>query len=114
MENVLKIDETVKGDVVILRAKGKLDTALSPIIEKKSVQLMNSGQMKLVLDLGEVSYVNSAGLRMLLSLKKQMKTAGGKFIVCTLRPEVMEIMKICGFDHVLEFAKDEEEALRQF
>jgi anti-anti-sigma factor len=70
--------------------------------------------MKLVLDLSEISYVNSAGLRMLLSLKKQMKSAGGKFIVCSLRPEVMEIMKICGFDHVLEFAKDDEDALRQF
>jgi anti-anti-sigma factor len=114
MESVTNIKESVKGDVVILRVKGKLDTILSPQVEKKGIQLMHAGQMKLVLDLSEISYVNSAGLRMLLSLKKQMKSAGGKFIVCSLRPEVMEIMKICGFDHVLEFAKDDEDALRQF
>lgn len=114
MESVANIIESIKGDVVVMRAKGKLDTILSPQVEKKGVNLLNAGQLKLVLDLAEISYVNSAGLRMLLSLKKQMKSAGGKFIICNLRPEVMEIMKICGFDHVLEFAKNEEDALRQF
>lgn len=114
VNSMTNIQEVVKGDVVVLHVKGKLDTILSPQVEKKGIQLMNAGQMKLILDISDVSYVNSAGLRMLLSLKKQMKSAGGKFIVCNLRPEVMEIMKICGFDHVLEFAKNEEDALRQF
>ena len=108
------ISETQKGDVIILRVKGKLDATLSPNIEKKAVDLISKEHTKLLLDLTDVSYVNSAGLRMLLSIKKQTKAAHGKFILCALKNEVMEIIKICGFDHVLEIAKTEEEALRQF
>jgi anti-anti-sigma factor len=114
MEKMIPIEEELKGDVLILRIKGKLDSILSPSLEKKAIELINTGQNKLLLDLGEVSYISSAGLRMLLSVKKQFKALAGRFVVCALTPEVLEIMKICGFDHVLEIAKTEEEALRQF
>lgn len=114
MENVIEISETQKGDVVILRIKGKLDSILSTTLEKKIFQHINVGQSKLLLNLAEVSYINSAGLRMLLSVKKKVKGLAGKFIVCSLRLEVMEIMKICGFDQVLEISNTEEDALRQF
>lgn len=115
MEDTVDITEAQSGDVVILRVKGKLDSALSTALECKAFQFINAGQSKLLLDLKDISYINSAGLRMLLSVKKHMRaTNGGKFIVCCLRTEVLEIMKICGFDHVLEISKTEDEALRQF
>lgn len=114
MEETLNLINVQKGDVTVLLLKGKLDSVLSPAVEKKAIELINAGQVKLLLDLKEVSYINSAGLRSLLSIKKQLKAVKGKLMVCGLRTEVLEIMKICGFDHVLEFAKDQEEALSQF
>lgn len=114
MEDVIHMTESKKGDVHIWRIHGKMDSVLSPAIEKKAVQLILEGHNKLLFDLAEVSYINSAGLRVLLSIKKQTKAARGKFMLCALRPEVLEIMKICGFDHFLEIATDEESALHQF
>lgn len=114
MENHTGITADLKGGVTILRVRGKLDSKLSAAIEQKSSEMMHEGQNKLLLDMSEVSHVNSAGLRMLLSVKKQMKALPGKFIVCALRNEVLEVMKICGFDHVIEISKNEEEALRHF
>src|ERR1700720_1313721 len=102
MENVVNISGTQKGDVPILHVKAKLDSIQSPSLEKRAIEMINSGQNKLLLDLEEVSYVNSAGLRMLLSVKKQVKAQAGKFMVYGLKGEVLEIMKICGFDHVLD------------
>ncbi len=113
-ENSLGITEVTKGDVVIIRIKGKLDANLSMTIEKKAIDYTNQGLTKILFNLSDTSYINSAGLRMLLSIKKQVKTSGGKFIVCGLNSEVTEIMKICGFDHVLEITKSEEDAVRQF
>ena len=113
-EKDMEVTESQKGDILIFKIRGKLDSILSPKLEKKAFEMINENQNKLLLDLGEVSYVNSAGLRMLLSIKKHLRGLSGKFIVCSLRPEVFEIMKICGFDHVLEISKNEEEALRQF
>ena len=114
MENVVNINEVMKGDVIVFRVKGKLDATVSPAIEKKAVEHIAAGHSKLLLDLTEVSYINSAGLRMLLSIKKQTKAGHGKFILCSLKNEVFEIIKICGFDHVLEIAKNEDEAMKQF
>ncbi len=114
MSSVINIIEEQKGDVIILRVKGKLDSVISPSLEKKAFEFIHAGQNKLLLDLGEVSYINSAGLRMLLSVKKQVRALSGKFIVCALSREVLEILKICGFDHVLEISKSEEDALASF
>lgn len=114
IDHSMEINEIQIGSVIVLRAKGKLDANLSKILEKKAVEYISQGQIKLLLNLNDISYVNSAGLRMLLSIKKQVKSLGGKLVVCGLSTEVMEIMKICGFDHVLEISNNEEEALRQF
>lgn len=114
MEITTDISEIQKGDIVILRVKGKLESSLSSTLEKKVFQFINEGNNKLLLDLNDVSYINSAGLRMLLSVKKKVKGLAGTFIVCNLKTEVMEIMKICGFDHVLDIANNEEEAMRKF
>lgn len=106
------VEESFEGDIAILAVKGKLDSSLSCSLEKKAFNLINEGHSKLILDLSEVGYINSSGLRMLLSIKKQIKSLPGKLIVCSLTPEVLEIMKICGFDHVLEISESKEEALR--
>lgn len=114
MDRINDITETLKGDVVIFHVKGKLDSTLSPMLERKAFEYFDAGQNKLLLDLEDVSYVNSAGLRMLLSLKKEVRSLSGKFVIYGLKTEILEIMKICGFDHVLEISNTEEDALRQF
>lgn len=114
MNHAANITEIHKDDVVILRIHGKLDSPLSATLEKRAIELIDEGHTNILLNLAEVHYVNSCGLRTLLALKKQIRTAEGKFTVCTLNSAVMEIMKICGLDHVLEIARNEEEALRHF
>lgn len=108
----IKIEQ--KGNVHIINVKGKLDSILAPALEKQIFQYLTETQNKLLLDLADVIYINSSGLRMLLSIKKQIKLLEGTFVVCTLRPEVLEMMKICGFDHVLDISQNKEEALRRF
>jgi anti-anti-sigma factor len=110
----MNFTESQKGEITLLKVNGKLDSDLSPKLEKKVCEFLHSGQTKLLLDMSEVNYISSAGLRMLISIKKQVKTLSGTFIVCGLRSEVLEVMKICGFDHILEITQTEEEALRRF
>lgn len=103
-----------KGNITIVKVKGKLDSILAPVLEKQIFQHLKESQNKLILDLGEVFYINSSGLRMLLSIKKQIKILEGSFVVCSVRSEVLEMLKICGFDHVFEISKNQEEALNRF
>lgn len=114
MEDIIEIIEAKRGNVTILRVKGRLDSILSTSLEKKIFQSIDAGQNHILLDLADVNYINSAGLRVLLCVKKKIKGLSGQFIVCCLRPEVLEVMKICGFDHVIDISNTEEEAWCKF
>ena len=114
MTDVLEITEVKKNDVVVLHIKGKLDSILSNTLEKKIYHFLNDGQNKILLNFAGVTYINSAGLRVLLSLKKKIHGLAGHFIICNLHQEVLDVMKICGFDQVIDIAPNEEEAWHRF
>ena len=114
VEGIIDFKEEKKGDVLVLKIKGRLDAISSPAAEKKVFDCINNGQNKLLLDFSGVSYLSSAGMRMMLSTTKKLKTLSGKLVVCCITPNVMDVLKMSGFDHVLEIAKTEEEALRRF
>lgn len=114
MEGVIELNEEKKGDVLIIHVKGRLDAISSPTAEKRVFDSINTGQTKLILDFSAVSYLSSAGMRMLLSTTKKLKSLSGKLVVSNITSNVMDVLKMSGFDHVLEIAATEEEALRRF
>ena len=114
MKSTVDVIENQQGDVLILRLKGRLDSYTSPSLEKRIFQFINNGHSKLLLDLSKIDYIGSSGLRMLLSTAKQLKALSGNLIICSLTEAVLEVIRICGFDHVLQILHSEEEALEKF
>jgi anti-anti-sigma factor len=114
MEGTLGIVEDKKGEILVLHLKGKLDAISSPTAEKRIFDCINNGQHKLLLDFKGVDYLSSAGMRMLLSTTKKLKTLSGKLVVCSVNPNVMDVLVMSGFDHVLELAKDLDEGTKKF
>jgi anti-sigma B factor antagonist/stage II sporulation protein AA (anti-sigma F factor antagonist) len=114
MEGSVSIKEEVKGDILVLRLSGRLDAVSSPNAERKVFDFINNGQHKLLLDFSGVDYLSSAGMRMLLSVTKKLKTLSGKLVLFSVVPNVMDVLKMSGFDHVLELVKTEEDGLRKF
>lgn len=103
-----------KGKVFILRIRGRLDTISSPQAEQKVFEAINKGQCYLLLDMSGVSYLSSAGMRMLLSITKKLRSVPGKLAVCNVTTNVVDVLKMSGFDHALHLFKTEEEALKHF
>lgn len=114
MEGIIEIKEDKKGEVLVLRLKGRLDAVSSPVAEKKVFEFINNGHSKLILDFSNIAYLSSAGMRMLLSTTKRLKSLSGKLVVCNITSNVMDVLKMSGFDHVLELSKSEEDALHRF
>lgn len=107
------MQEDRKGDILILRFKGRLDALSTPDIEKAVLQHIQSGRHKLLLDFGSVDYISSAGMRMLLATTKKLKTVSGMLVLHSIHTNVLDVFKMSGFDHVLDIAPTEEEALRK-
>lgn len=114
MQELLNLQKEKKGDVIILRIKGRLDAVSTSSAEREVFDIINNGQNKLLLNFAEVDYLSSAGMRMLLSTTKKLKTLSGKLVVCSVSTNVMDVLKMSGFDHVIELSKSEEEGLRKF
>ena len=112
--SVTDLREDQKGDVMTLRIKGRLDALTSPNAEKRIFDAINNGQQKVLIDLAGVTYLSSAGMRMLLSTSKKLRTLSGKMAVCCTTVNVLDVLKMSGFDHVLELFKTEDEALKHF
>jgi anti-anti-sigma factor len=103
-----------KGNVFILRIKGRLDAICSPLAEKRVFEAINEGQNNLLLDMAGVSYLSSAGMRMLLSVTKRLRAMSGKLAICSVASNVVDVLKMSGFDHALHVFKTEDEALKFF
>lgn len=114
IEGAVEVTEETRRDVLILKLQGRLDALTSPAVERKIFDHINNGKHKLLLDFSGVEYLSSAGMRMLLSTAKKLKSLSGKLIVCNIVPNVMDVLRMSGFDHVLDLSKTEEEALQRF
>ncbi|MEI8365751.1 MAG: STAS domain-containing protein [Parachlamydiaceae bacterium] len=110
--SVINFTEDRKGDVIVFRIKGRLDALSSPSVEKKIFESINDGHEKILIDLANVSYLSSAGMRMFLSTTKKLRSLSGRLLVCGTTTSVLDVFKMSGFDHVLELFATEEEALR--
>jgi anti-anti-sigma factor len=107
----MEVQVEEKGEVVIFRIEGRLDAASSPQLEKKITAIIDSGYFKLILNFNNVEYLSSAGMRLMLSVSKKLKNLEGKIVACGLNDEVMEVIKMAGFNHVIEIYSTEEEAI---
>ena len=63
-------------------------------------------------DFSEIEYLSSAGLRVMISFTKILKTSGGYLVIFSVIDNVMEIIKIAGFEAVLNLLSNETEALQ--
>jgi len=95
----------------VIRLEGRIDAACTPILETKLEELLKAGHTRLVIDFSRVDYISSAGLRFLLSATKKAKAAKGMLTLSSIQDEVMEIIKMAGFERILHIFPNEEKAL---
>ncbi len=88
-----------KGATLTMHIEGRLDTITSPEFEKE-VDAIPAEINDLILDMKEVVYVSSAGLRVLLAAQKKMNEKGTMKLTGVCEP-VMEILEMTGFADIL-------------
>lgn len=82
--------------VTIAELAGDLDANTAAEVQQQILPLAKPGS-KIILDMTQVQYMSSAGLRMLLSLYRRVNTARGKLILVGLAEEIRKTMQMTGF-----------------
>lgn len=81
----------------VLSITGRMDAVTAPEIEKGLSALVDGGERRLVIDLKDLEYVSSAGLRSFLALAKRLKEKQGNLVFANLQRQVTEVFRIVGF-----------------
>ena len=99
----MTIDKNQNGAALTLALSGRLDTTTAPELEAELKRSLD-GIADLTLDLMELQYISSAGLRVLLSAQKVMARQG-KMTVRHPNETVLEVFEVTGFSDILTIEK---------
>ena len=111
----MQIDERPVGDVVVLDLKGKITLGEGDELLKDKVNsLLNQGQRKIVLNLGGVPYIDSAGLGEVVRTYTTVSRQGGSLKLLNLTKRITDLLSITKLLTVFETFESEDAAVRSF
>ena len=97
------------GKVTLLRMKGRLDAHGAMQAEPSLQHIPASATV--VLDMSEVDYLSSGGLRIFVALFKKLCTQGGRLTLAALQPYCREVLRVSGMEQLFPMSETVEEAM---
>jgi anti-sigma B factor antagonist len=111
----MQIEQRSADDVVILDLKGKITLGEGDELLKDKVNsLLNQGHRKIVLNLAEVPYIDSAGLGEIVRTYTTVSRQGGSLKLLSLTKRITDLLSITKLLTVFETFESESDALRSF
>lgn len=101
-----------RGEVVVVAATGDINGASCGQLEETLTGLIDQGHSRMVLDLAEVRYVSSAGLRVLLIAAKRL-AGKGSFALSRASEPVRQVLDMTGFSNIIKVKPTLDEAVAQ-
>lgn len=98
-------------NIKIFTPANRLDSGNAPAFEKEVAGEIDAGAHHVLIDFSELSYISSAGLRVVLMAAKKTKAAGGKLALCCLSEAVNEVFVVSGFNNILDIQPTRDAAL---
>lgn len=110
----MNIRASKQNQVQQLFLEGRLDTNTSPLFTSYFNKLIEQGETLFLFDFSNLEYISSAGLRVLLSAGKIIKSKGGSLVLCALNENVFEVFEITGFTEIFEIKASLARAMEEF
>ena len=102
------------GDALIAKTEGRVDGVNAREFQVALETALDAGESAVILDMEQLSYISSAGLRVILLTAKTLQNQKAKFAVCSLSESVREVFEISGFDKIISIHPSQAEALASF
>ena len=103
-----------RNHISIIKVGGYIDTTTSSELERALDSLLKQGRFFIVVDLGNVDYISSAGWGIFISEIKSIRENGGDLKLVRMVPDVYEIFELLEFHHILDVYDTVDEAVSKF
>jgi serine/threonine-protein kinase RsbW len=115
--NLLTMTKQVKVSVEaaqVFELRGRLDAIRTEAALAQAQAAVAAGARRVLLELSDVTFLSSSGLRALLLLRKELLAHDGELRLCGLQPQVQEVFALTGFTQVFTIHSSRAEALDAF
>ena len=110
----MKIDTRQVYDVTVVDMTGRLDTQTSGDAYDEMVRIAKGDAGKVVLNVKNLEYLSSAGLRVILTAAKLLQASAGEMKICQANGVVKEVLETSGFNSLVHMYDDEKDAVAAF
>jgi anti-anti-sigma factor len=85
----------------VVKVSGRLDSATAPVLIEKLNKITDENRYKIVMDFSELTFISSAGLRVLISTLKNCKRYNrGELVLSSLTPNILSVFDLAGFTSI--------------
>jgi anti-sigma B factor antagonist len=109
-----EIEESVQDGVVILALKGRLTVGEASKVREKVNELVAREQVRIILDLAHVDYIDSTGLGSMVICYTTLKKAGGALKLVNLNRRNIELLLLTKLSTIFEIFSDVRDAVNSF
>jgi anti-sigma B factor antagonist len=103
----MKITTTELKHCDLIKVSGRIDSSTAPQLSDAINELLEKGRFKFVLDLSEVDFMSSAGLRVLVNTQKNCRRYNrGELILAAVPKNVLSALDLTGFVSLFKFYDD--------
>lgn len=105
----LTLETDREGDTLTIALIGRLDSTTSSLLDKELANNLSGQAKNLVLDFNLLTYVSSAGLRIILGAKKKTMALNGTMVINNISDDVMDVFRMTGFASIFNLDDGEED-----
>ena len=109
--NQLELQSDQIEGVLIISVTGRIDGLNAQEFHENLDKEIGGSDNPVVLDLENLSYISSAGLRSILLIAKTLQGRSTRFMLCSLPGPIREIFEIAGFDKIIDVLKSRSDAI---
>lgn len=99
------------GGIWGIAPSGRLDSNTAPALQSLLDDQLASGHINLLIDMSEVSYISTSGLKALVNAWRSAQGKGGRVVLAGMRAQIYEVFETVGFDQIFDIFATPEEAL---
>ena len=107
----MQIKQEQKNDILVCYVIGEIDINTSPQVKKAFDKIIGDKKEKIIVNLKDVSYVDSSGLATLVEILKGLRTYGGKLKLTNLSTKIKSLFEITKLEKLFDIVPEEEEAV---
>ena len=107
----MNVESRREGTSLVLKADGRVDGTNASEFQDAMKAEIDEADRVVVLDLEDLTYISSAGLRVVLLIAKDLQRQGAKMAACSLSDPVREVFVISGFDKIIPIHDSHDSAI---